>query len=161
MLLNVNWLAHPKAIGNGRTAVSDKVLAILCRHYVREKQHVMRFTHHAEHIREPKIRRTLLKIAAREAEHANWLAVKITALGGTLPEVMNVRYSPENTWSYLRSDVDEEHRCLAEVAEDKATLKEGFPDLAAVLERIEIDAKRHREELRALFESDALTPWAA
>lgn len=161
MLLNINWLAHPKEIGNARTAVSDKVLAILCRHYVREKQHVMRFTHHAEHIREPEIRRILLKIAAREAEHANWLAVKITALGGRPPEVMSIRYSSENVWSYLRSDLDEEHRCLEEVAEDRATLGDGFPDIAAILERIEVDAKKHRKELRALFENDAMTPWAA
>ena len=161
MLLKANWLVHPKETGNARTAVSDKVLAMLCRHYAREKQHVMRFHHHAEHIRDAEIRRALLKIAAREAEHASSLGEKILALGGTLPEVMNIRYSQENTWSYLRSDLDEEHRCLEEVAEDKASLGDSFPDIADILERIELDAQRHREQLRKLFESDVMTPWAA
>ena len=61
----------------------------------------------------------------------------------------------------MRSDLDEERRCIAEIAEDKLTIEGEFPKIAALLEQIETDAKNHREEIRALLSNDSQPLWAA
>ena len=161
MPLNINELTRGKSNEATVDGARDNIVAILCRHYVRERQHVMRFRQHAERITDLNVRRTLLRIAESEAEHADWLAEKIFDYGGKLPTVIDVRCGRETAWAYLRSDLGEEHRCLEEIAQDKAALRAEFPEIAALLERIEIDARKHREEIRAFFANDTMTPWAA
>jgi rubrerythrin len=123
----------------------------LSHRYVREKQHVMRFRQHAERINCPKTREALLRIAAKEDEHAKWLAAKIKTLGGELPTVIEVHCTNESTWDYLRSDLDDERRCVNEVEEEKLVIRSQFPDIVALLELIEDDAMKHREEIREML----------
>ena len=69
----------------------DHVVKILCARYVEEMQHVQRYTEHAERMQYPQFREKLLRIAADEARHAEWLAEKITLFGGKFPTCRNSR----------------------------------------------------------------------
>ena len=121
----------------------------------------MRFRQHAERIADATIRRALLRIAAREAVYLRAIAENISNLGGKLPTVIDFHCSHDNAWEYLRSDLDEERRCIAEIEEDKLRIAGEFPGIIALLERIETDAKRHREEIRALLSDERRPLWAA
>jgi rubrerythrin len=105
-----------------------------------------------------KFRAALLAIATKEEEHANWIAAKIKALGGELPSVIEVRCTNESNWDYLRSDLDDERRCVAEVEEDKLVIQSQFPDIVALLELIEEDAMKHREKIREMLWQSAPQP---
>jgi rubrerythrin len=140
----------------------DIAIEVLSHRYVREKQHVMRFRQHAERMQCPKFREALLRIAAKEEEHAKWIAAKIKALGGELPPVIEVRCTNESNWDYLRSDLDDERRCVAEVEEEKAVIQSLFPDIVALIDLIEDDALKHREEIREMLrQSEPQTLWPA
>jgi len=152
----------------GRAGVScatgearHRVLELLCRRYLREKQHVMRFRQHADRIADDEIRRELLCIAAKEEDHVRAIEDRIADLRGQLPRVIEIHCGRENAWAYLRSDLDEERRCIAEIEEDKIGIEGEFPEVAGLLERIETDAKKHREEIRALLSDERRPLWAA
>jgi rubrerythrin len=122
----------------------------------------MRFRQHAERIKCLETREALLRIAAKEDEHAKWIAAKIKALGGELPAVIEFHCTNESTWDYLRSDLDDERRCVDEVEEEKLVIRSQFPDIVALLELIEDDAMKHREEIRELLrQSEPQTLWPA
>jgi len=143
---------------NGR----DTAIEVLSHRYVREKQHVMRFRQHAERIKCLKTREVLLRIAAKEDEHAKWIAAKIKTLGGELPTVIEVHCTNESTWDYLRSDLDDERRCVDEVEEEKLVIRSQFPDIVALLELIEDDAMKHRDEIRKMLrQNEPQTLWLA
>jgi rubrerythrin len=140
----------------------DIAIRVLRRRYVREKQHVMRFRQHAERMECEKFRAALLRIAAKEDEHVKWIAVKIKALGGELPAVIEVHCTNESSWDYLRSDFDDERRCVEEVEEEKPVIQSQYPDIAALLELIENDAVMHRQEIREMLrQSEPQTLWPA
>ena len=130
---------------------SNIAFEVLNHHYVREKQHVLRFTQHAARMQCLKFRAALLGIAAKEEEHAKWIAAKIKALGGELPPVIEFRCTNESNWDYLRCDLDDERRCVAEVEEDKLMIQSQFPDIVALLDLIEADALKHREKIREML----------
>lgn len=139
----------------------ERILAVLSRRYVRERQHVMRFCQHAERIADRPIRRALLSIAAKEEDHVRAIEANILKLGGELPTLVDFHCSSDNAWEYLRSDLDEERRCIEEIAEDKREIGGAFPAIIALLDRIEADASRHREQIRALLSNEARPLWAA
>lgn len=64
-----------------------QVVEILRQRYIEEIQHVKRFTQHAQRMQYPQFRQKLLGIASDEAQHAEWIAEKISLLGGKLPVV--------------------------------------------------------------------------
>ena len=162
MSLNKNWLTNLRGRNTSTDDARERILEVLGHRYVRESQHVMRFRQHTERIADRQTREALLRIAAEEAEHVRWIEEKIVSLGGKLPVVIKIHCSHENAREYLRSDLDEERRCVAEIEDDKENLQSGFPDIVALLERIEVDAERHREEILALLLShDVPVPRAA
>jgi bacterioferritin (cytochrome b1) len=110
----------------------------------------------------PQFRERLLRIAADEARHAEWLAEKITLFGGELPKVPDVSNGEKNSWQYLLADLDAEKRCSAELIEEMHTVREELPDIARVLERIYEDGEKHRAEIRdMLMRSDPQSIWPA
>lgn len=117
MALGMNcWGWRRKPFGS---AGLDAVLSVLRHRYVREKQHAMRYRQHAERMSYPKFRDALLGIAAEEELHAQWLAAKILDLGEKLPEVIPIHVPREqNSWFYLRTDLEEERRCCGELQND-------------------------------------------
>lgn len=162
MLLNVNWLAYLRSGNSSTDDARDRILEVLGHRYVRECQHVMRFRQHAERIADQQVRETLQRIAAKEAEHVCWIEEKITGFGGKLPTVIDSHCTHEDAWAYLRSDLDEERRCVAEIEDDKENLQSDFPDIVRLLDRIEADAEKNSQEIRALLlRRDFPVPWAA
>ena len=138
-----------------------RALRVLRRRYVRERQHVMRFCQHAARIGDQEIRRVLLDIAAKEEAHVRLIETQILGLGGELPTLVDFHCSTDNLWEYLRSDLDDERRCLTEIAEDRRAIGAGFPAINALLDRIEMDANEHREQIRALLSDEERPLWAA
>jgi bacterioferritin (cytochrome b1) len=137
-----------------------EVVKILQDRYVDEMRHVKRYTQHAERMQYPQFREKLLRIAADEARHAEWLADKITLFGGKLPNVPEVPAAEKNSWQYLLADLDEEQHCSAELIEQMQTVREELPDIAEVLERIYEDGEKHRAEIRdMLMRSDPQSIW--
>jgi rubrerythrin len=128
------------------------VLNVLRHRYVREKQHAMRYRQHAERIHYPQFREALIGIAAEEEKHAELIATKIEELGEKLPDVIPIHVAKEqNSWHYLRTDLEEEQRCTGELKDDLPALSGEFPEIAGLLERIDADGKRHRAQLRDML----------
>ena len=132
-------------------------LDILRRRYVDEIEHAKRFKFHAGQMHYPQFRERLLQIAAQESAHAGRIAQKIIALGGTMPEVRRESESTkQSSWQSLLKDLDEEGHCAGELAEQIWAVQTDYPDIAALLERIAEDEKKHRDEIREmLMRSDA------
>ena len=128
-----------------------KVLKILQDRYVDEMNHVRRYAQHAGKMQYPQFRERLLAIAADEARHAEWLADKITLLGGKLPSVSENSAVEHNSWQYLLADLDEEKHCSAELIEQMQTVRGEMPDVAEMLERIYEDGEKHRAEIRDML----------
>jgi hypothetical protein len=60
------------------------------------------------------ISEALLRIAADESKHADWLSEKINELGGLLPAVVKTYPTERNSWQYLLDDLEEERQCAAD-----------------------------------------------
>ena len=150
MALGMNcWGWWRKAFGS---AGRDAVLSVLRHRYVREKQHAMRYRQHAERMSYPQFQDALLSIAAEEELHAQWLAAKIFDLGEKLPDVIPIHVPREqNSWFYLRTDLEEERRCCGELQNNLSAINDDFPETAALLKIIENDGKRHRAEIRDML----------
>lgn len=162
MWLNKLWLAFLSSNEASQDEPRQRMVELLGRRYVRQKQHVMRLRQHAARIADAAIGATLAHMAAEAEPHVGSLADSIVKLGGTLPQVIDFHCSHESLWDYLRSDLDEERRCVAEIEDDKENLQSDFPEIVALLDRIEADALRHRQEIRALFlRREISLPWAA
>jgi bacterioferritin (cytochrome b1) len=135
-----------------------KLLEILCREYVDEMESSLRLEWHAEQMRYPQFCERLLGIAKEEQRHAQWLAGRIYALGGQIPQVS---FTPEeglNSWECLRLDLEAEKRCSADLTEELALDKNVDPETAERLHRILEDEKNHREEIAdMLMRSDPQT----
>jgi bacterioferritin (cytochrome b1) len=139
-----------------------EVVKILQDRYIDEMRHVTRYTQHAARMQYPQFREKLLRIAADEARHAEWLADKITLFGAKLPGVPELPAAEKNSWQYLLADLDEEKDCSDELIEEMQTVREELPDIAEVLERIYEDGEKHRAEIRAmLMRSDPQSIWPA
>jgi rubrerythrin len=125
----------------------------LLRHaYVREKQHAMRYRQHAEKMRYTHFRERLVRLAQAEDHHAALIEEKLTALGENPPDVVPVHAAAEqNSWYYLRTDLEEEQRCGGELESDLAALGEEFSAVAELLRRIERDGRSHRAEIRDML----------
>lgn len=126
-------------------------IKLLCARYLEEMRHVQRYTQHAEHMQYPQFREKLLRIAADEARHAEWLAQKIALFGGKLPHVPAEAPTTKNSWQYLLGDLEEEKHCSEDMIEMMQSLRDELPDIAAMLERIYEDSERHRSEIRAML----------
>jgi rubrerythrin len=124
---------------------------MLKHHYVKESQHIDRYREHAQRMRYPQFRDRLLAIAADEAEHVKWLAEQIRLLGGRVPDVPPLPVSEKNSWQYLLDDLNEEQQCAAELIVQAQSIRDDLPQVAAVLDRINEDGKRHRDLIRDML----------
>lgn len=130
----------------------SSVLSILLKRYVREKQNALRYGEHAERMQYPQFRDALRRMAAEEDKHAEALATKIKNLGGRLPDVTPVPIGKEpNSWHYIKTDLEEEQRDSDDLQDELPPVAAAFPDIADLLERIESDGKRHRDQLRDML----------
>ena len=139
-----------------------KALEILRGRYIDESQHATRFAQHAQKMQYPQFREKLLRIAAEEKQHADWIAEKMGTFGGQLPAVPEVAPDEKNSWQYLLADLEEERQCAAEIEEEIQKIQPELPAVAEMLERIHEDGQRHRKEIREmLMRSDPQALWPA
>lgn len=128
-----------------------EVIQILCQRYAEEMQQVKRYTLHAHKMQYRQFRERLLRLAADEARHGEWLAEKINLLGGRLPEVPEVTLQESNSWQCLLDDLAAEKHCSEELIEKLQTIRNELPDVAAGLERIYEEGLKHRTEVREML----------
>lgn len=139
-----------------------RALEILRRLYIDESQHAAVFTEHASRMHYPQFRAKLLEIAAREAQHLEWIGEAIRHLGGSLPAVPPSTPAGGNSWELLRADLEDETRCTGELLEHAARLESDYPAVAEMLRRIHGEEQKHRDEIREmLMRSDPLSMQAA
>lgn len=144
--------------GNGYS----KVMGILRHRYADEMQHAARFSQHAQKMHYPQFRDALLRIAADETKNAGWIAEKIRALEGQLPDVLESPLFEENSWQYLLTDLEEERRCGADLEEEILSIQSDYPEIAELLQRIGDEERKHRDEIRGmLMRSDPFALWPA
>ncbi|MCS6926016.1 MAG: ferritin-like domain-containing protein [Candidatus Binatia bacterium] len=136
-----------------------RLVEMLCQAYLDEAKDVMQFTAHAERMAYPQFRERLLRIAAEEQTHVQWLREKILALGGTVPEVTVPLRQGKNSWECLRLDVEEEERDYGALLEQMYAVEGVDPELAEGLRRIRAEERRHRAELLdMLLKSEPYAP---
>jgi len=146
----------------GATKGYDGILKILRSRYADERQHAARFIQHAQKMQYPQFREELLRIAADESRHAEWLAKKITELGGSLPPELATLPTTKNSWQYLLDDLEEERQCSAELETEMLTVSSDYPEVAELLQRIEDEEDKHRDRIREmLMRSDPQALWPA
>jgi rubrerythrin len=154
------WL---KALLGTSDSDRETIIALLQRRYVREMQQAMRYRQHADLMRYPQFRTTLIRLASEEQRHAEKIADKLGALGACLPEVVPVHVAHEpNSWHYLKTDLDEEQRCAGELHEGLSAAAE-FAGVIELLASIERDGSRHRAEIREMLarsDPQAVGPYA-
>ena len=152
MTLQMKWLDWWGKLFGSRDEARSAVLDVLKHRYVREKQHAMRYRQHAERMRYSQFHDALLSLAAEEEQHAESIGAKIRDLGQDLPDVIPVCVAREqNSWSYLRTDLEEERRCAGGSKDDLPVLSGEFPEIAELFEHIESDGRRHRSQLRDML----------
>jgi len=76
----------------------EEVLTLLCREYLTQLKDAIQFRRHAEQMRYPLFRDTLLRIAEAEEKHAGTLKRRILALEGEIPKISP---TPEEGWNKL------------------------------------------------------------
>lgn len=159
---NKKWSSWWKEFLGFSSDGAQRALEISTKRYLEESQHVTRFTQHAQRMQYPQFRDALLAIAAEEEKHVEWLAEKIKLFGGRLPDVPPIKQPLKNSWQYLLEDLREHQLCAAELLEEAQSVREDFPTIADVLERIYQDGVKHRDEIREmLMKSDpqSLSAW--
>jgi bacterioferritin (cytochrome b1) len=151
MSVNKRWRAWWREFLGRTPDGTSKALEVLSERYIEASHQVVRFTRHAERMQYPHFRDRLLTIATEKAKHAEWIAEKISLLGGPLPDVPPLVVTEKTSWQYLSEDLNEEQQRAVELIEQARRLRTELPAVADVLERIYDDSKRHRETLREML----------
>jgi rubrerythrin len=135
-------------------------LGILRSRYADEKQHAARFVQHAQKMHYPQFRDALLRIAADESKHVDWIGKKLNELGESLPAPPTMPTVEKNSWQYLLDDLEEERRCAADLETDILRIESDYPDIVELLRRIDEEEGKHRDEIREmLMRSDPQALW--
>lgn len=125
----------------------EQLLDLLRQEYMEESQDVLRLTRHAEQMYYPQFRERLLRIAAEEQVHVDWLSEQLRARWEDVPTVTYTSPVGKNSWECLKMDVEgERHRCdhLLHVLHLAERLD---PTLAVGLQRMRHEERRHHDEL--------------
>lgn len=134
----------------GASAKGYRVLSILRSRYADERQRAARFTQHAQKMQDPQFREALLRIAADESRHGDWIAGKIYEIGGSLPPEPTISSTERNSWQYLLDDLEAERQCSAELETDMLTIASDYPEIVEILQRIDEEKHGHRNEIREM-----------
>ena len=128
---------------------------VLRQRYVEEMQQTDRLKQQARRMHYPQYQGKLLQLAAEKGKHAQWIAEKIVALGGKLPEVPERRSMDENSWQSLLMALDDKNRSADRLPEHLRRIGLEHPDITKFLQEISHEQKKHRDEIRErLMRSD-------
>jgi rubrerythrin len=143
------WSKFQELLGIGSNGGS--VQELLSRRYVSTRRYARQLAYHAERMQYPHFREKLGAIAADANKHCNWIAEKLRELGGVPPDVAEVHMSDKNSWRFLLEDLEEQRREAAELLIEISALKDRFPDVATMLQRVYEESVKHREEIRSML----------
>ena len=159
MTMSADWSEWWHGIFGRDSDHANQTLEILRQRYVDVVQRATLLKQHAEKMQYPQFRDRLLRIAMEKSKHAGWIAEKIVALGGKLPDVQERLATGENSWQRLRADLDEEDRTAGRLVQQLWSIESEHPDVDELLRRIHEEEKKQRAEIVGmLMRSD---PFAA
>ena len=152
MTLNKEWSTWwRRFLGSSPEGNDNAAVDILRRRYLQKMQQADRFKQHAQKMHYPQFRDKLLDMAAEKSKRAQWIAEKIVALGGKLPEVPELRSTDKNSWQYLLMDLEEENRCADPLAEQIWSTESDHADITEFLQQISEAEKKDREAIREMM----------
>jgi rubrerythrin len=96
-------------------------------------------------------REALLRIAADESRHGDWIAKKINEIAGSLPPELTISSTERNSWQYLLDDLEVERQCSAELETDMLTIASDYPEIVELLQRIDEEEHKHCDEIREML----------
>ena len=130
---------------------SSDAVDILRQRYVEEMQQAGRFKQYARRMHYPQYEGKLLQLATETRKHAQWIAERIVALGGQLPEVSEARPTNENSWQSLLMAIDDKNRSDDHLYEQLQRTGLERPDITKFLQKIPYEQKEHRGEIREML----------
>jgi rubrerythrin len=151
MALGKNWSEWWRRFLDLSTYESCTVVDILRERYVGEMQQADRFEQYARRMHYPQYQGNLLRLATEKSKHAQWIAEKIAALGGKLPEAPECRSPDENSWRSLSKALEDEHRSADRLPEQLRRIGLEYPDITRFLLDISLAQKKQRDEIREML----------
>jgi bacterioferritin (cytochrome b1) len=152
MALTKEWSTWwRRFLGTGPNENGEAAVDILRQRYLEEMQQADRFKQHAQKMHYPQFRDKLLDMAADKSKRAQWIAEKIVALGGKLPEVPELRSTDKNSWQYLLMDLEEENRRAEHLTEQIWSTESDHADITEFLQQINEADKKDREAIREMM----------
>ncbi len=151
MPFSKNWSEWWRRFLDVSTDESCTVVDILRERYVGEMQQADRFEQYARRMHYPQYQAKLLQLATEKSKHAQWIAEKIAALGGKLPEVSECRSTDENSWRSLSMALEDENRSADRLPEQLRRIGLGHPDITRFLLDISREQKKHRDEIKEML----------
>jgi len=124
---------------------------VLRQRYVEEMQQTDRLKQQARRMHYPQYQGKLLQLAAEKGKHAQWIAEKIVALGGKLPDVPERRSTDANSWQSLLMALDDKNRSADRLSEQLRRIGLEHPDITKFLQEISHEQKKHRDEIREMM----------
>ena len=124
---------------------------ILRQRYVEEMQQAGRFKQYARRMHYPQYERKLLQLAKETRKNAQWIAEKIGALRGQLPEVSKGRSRNDNSWQSLLMAIDDENRSADHLEQQLQRIGLEHPDITKFLQETSSEQKKHRDEIREML----------
>ena len=151
MPFSKNWSEWWRRFLDLSTDESCTVVDILRERYVGEMQQADRFEQYARRMHYPQYQEKLLQLATEKSKHAQWIAEKIAALGGKLPEASECRSTDENSWRSLSKALQDENRSADRLPEQLRRIGFEYPDITRFLLDISLAQKKHRDEIREML----------
>ena len=125
----------------------EQMLALLQQEYIEESRDVLRLSRHAERMYYPQFRERLLRIAAEEQTHVDWLRQQLLARWEEVPSVTHMPPVGKNSWECLKMDVEGERHCCDHLLRVIRLAERLDTKLAEGLQRMRHEERRHHEEL--------------
>ena len=152
MALSNEWSTWwRRFLGTGPDENGEAAVDVLRRRYVKEMQQRDRFKQHAQKMHYLQFREKLLEMAAEKSKRVQWIAEKIVALGGKLPEVPALRSTDKNSWQYLLMDLEEENRYTEHLTERIWSNESGYADIIEFLQQINAADEKDHEAIREML----------
>jgi rubrerythrin len=125
----------------------EQMLTLLRQGYIEESQDVSRLSCHAERMYYPQFRESLLRIAAEEQTHVDWIREQLLTRWEEIPTVSYTPPVGKNSWECLKMDVEGERHCCDHLLRVIRLAERLDTKLADGLQRMRHEERRHHEEL--------------
>jgi bacterioferritin (cytochrome b1) len=151
MPLSKDWSEWWRRFLDLTTDGSGTAVDILRQRYVEEMQQADRLKQQARRMHYPQYQGKLLQLATEKGKHAQWVAEKIVALGGQLPDVPERRSTDANSWQSLLMALEDENRSVDRLSEQLRRIGLEHPDITKFLQQISREQENHRDEIREML----------